>query len=142
MNNITMSVIAIVVVLGGWWLFRDSAGAPATNTETTATTNESVSGDGSDVQAQTIMMDGSEFKYEPAIISAKVGQPVAVIYKNVGQYPHDFVIDELSVKSQVIKAGETGTFTFTPSSAGTFAFYCSLPNHRENGMHGVITVTE
>ncbi len=119
-----------MLVIAGWWFMGNRAVAPTMDTNTQS----------GDTQSQTIAVSGSEFKYEPSVISAKVGQQVTVTYTNVGQYPHDFVIDELGVQSQVIKAGETGTFSFTPTKAGTFSFYCSLPNHLERGMEGTITV--
>lgn len=109
------------------------------STESVATTTETVE-QSSEIQPETVTISGSEFKYEPAVISAKVGQSVTVTYTNTGKYPHNFVVDELGVKSQTIKAGETETFTFTPSKTGTFSFYCSLPTHREKGMVGTLLV--
>lgn len=137
----TKIIIVIAIVLAGWWIIRSTVVVPGTtgttqSTESVATTTS----EQSDTQSETVTISGSEFSYEPATISAKVGQSVTVVYTNVGKYPHDFVIDELGVKSQTIKAGETETFTFTPSKAGTFAFYCSLPNHREKGMVGTLSV--
>ena len=120
-----------MVIVAGWWFMNGGATAPAV----TETNTESA-----DAQPQTIAVSGSEFKYEPATISARVGQQVTVTYTNVGQYPHDFVIDELDVRSQTIKPGETATFSFVPNKSGSFSFYCSLPNHLERGMRGTITV--
>lgn len=146
MNKTLLAIVGVAVVLGGLWLVRGNIAVPATSdavsTESVVTTSPSGSSQGEQVEEQplVITISGNEFKYEPATISAKVGQTVTVTYTNTGKYPHDFVIDELGVKSQTIKAGETETFSFVPSKAGTFAFYCSLPNHREKGMSGVITV--
>jgi len=130
MNKTIIAVIAVVIV-AGWWFMNGGATAPAV----TETNTESA-----DAQPQTIAVSGSEFKYEPATISARVGQQVTVTYTNVGQYPHDFVIDELNVRSQTIKPGETATFSFVSNKSGSFSFYCSLPNHLERGMRGTITV--
>lgn len=141
-KTISLLGIIIAVVLGGWWFTRSAAVAPAVSDDTKSgevvatTTSEQSSGE----QSETVTLSGSEFKYEPATISAKIGQAVKVVYTNTGKYPHNFVIDELGMKSQTIKAGETETFTFTPSKAGTFSFYCSLPNHREKGMVGTLSV--
>lgn len=146
MNKTLLAIVGIAVVLGGWWLVQKNVAVPATgdevSTESVVPTSPSVStqGEQAEVQPLTVTISGNEFKYEPALISAKVGQTVTVTYTNTGKYPHDFVIDELSVKSQVIKAGETEMFSFVPSKTGTFAFYCSLPNHREKGMSGVLNV--
>lgn len=146
MNKTLIAVVGVAVVLGGWWFAQKNVAVPVTgdevSTETVATTSPSVpaQGEQAEVPSLVIAISGNEFKYEPATISAKVGQTVTVTYTNTGKYPHDFVIDELDIKSQVIKAGETEMFSFIPSKEGTFAFYCSLPNHREKGMSGVLTV--
>ena len=55
---------------------------------------------------------------------------------------HDFVIDELNVKSEIIKSGETGEVEFTPDTIGEFEFYCSVGQHRANGMVGTLIVEE
>ncbi len=136
MDKTTTIVIIAVVIAAGWWLMNGAASPAVTENNTAPTATGAVA----DTQPQTITVSGSEFKYEPNTISAKVGQPITVVYKNVGQYPHDFVIDELGVQSPVIKSGETGSFSFTPTKAGSFSFYCSLPNHLERGMKGTIVV--
>ena len=141
----TKIIIVIAIVLAGWWIIRSTVVVPGTtgvapSTESVATTTADVPEQSSEIQPETITISGSEFKYEPAAISAKVGQSVTVTYTNTGKYPHNFVVDELGIKSQTIKPGETETFTFIPSKAGTFAFYCSLPNHREKGMVGTLSV--
>lgn len=146
MTKIITSIVAVLaVIIGGWWLVKGSAVAPAIPTEEVATGTEAVEATSSapmqaGEQVEAITLSGNEFSYEPAAISAKVGQSITVTYTNTGKYPHDFVIDELGVKSQVIKSGETDTFSFTPAKTGTFSFYCSLPNHREKGMVGTILV--
>ena len=140
---IKIAALVIVVVLAGWWITTKSDTAVVPTTTESATTTDETLGASDQATAAApvaITISGSEFKYEPAAITVNIGQPVTVTYTNVGKYPHDFVIDELSVKSQVIKSGETGTFTFTPTKSGTFAFYCSLPNHLERGMKGSIIV--
>lgn len=146
MNKTLLAIVGVAVVLGGWWFVQKNVAVPTVSdtvsAESVVPTSPSApaQGEQAEVPSLVIAISGNEFKYEPATISAKVGQTVTVTYTNTGKYPHDFVIDELSVKSQVIKAGETEMFSFVPSKEGTFAFYCSLPNHREKGMSGVLTV--
>ena len=81
------------------------------------------------------------FKYEPAVLTAKVGQAVTVNLQNKGNLDHSFVIDELSVKLETVKAGTTQSVTFTPGTAGTYTFYCDVPGHKAAGMTGTFTVT-
>jgi nitrite reductase (NO-forming) len=81
------------------------------------------------------------FKYDPATLTAKVGQQVTVNLQNKGNLDHSFVIDELGVKLEAVKAGTTQSVTFTPGTAGTYTFYCDLPGHKAAGMTGTFTVT-
>lgn len=84
-------------------------------------------------------VEGSNFKFAPEQMRAKEGQTVQVTFKNVGGF-HDFVIEGLGVKTKRINTGEEETIEFVAKEAGTYAFYCSVPGHREKGMEGTLTV--
>jgi plastocyanin len=88
-----------------------------------------------------IAMTGANYKFSPATINAKVGQTVKVTLTS-GDMPHNFMIDELNVKSDTVKKGQSTSVTFTPAKAGTYEYYCSIGNHRAMGMVGKLTVTE
>lgn len=87
----------------------------------------------------TINMDAGAFYYKPAEIRVKKGQKVKVVMTSKDMM-HDFVIDELGVKSPIIKSGETNTVEFTPDKTGTFTYYCSVGQHRAQGQVGTIIV--
>ncbi len=53
---------------------------------------------------------------------------------------HTFTIDELGINISV-GAGLTVTREFKVDKAGTFAFYCAVPGHRDAGMEGTLEVT-
>jgi plastocyanin len=82
------------------------------------------------------------FKFDPSTLTAQVGQAVNVTMNNTGALEHTFLIDELGVNSGSVPAGQNATFSFTPSQAGTYTFYCNVPGHKEGGMTGTLTVTE
>jgi len=86
-----------------------------------------------------IAVEGGSFYFKPNIINAKVGQPVTVKLTSVGGMPHDFVIDELNVRSEEITNDEVD-IQFTPDKAGIYEFYCSVGNHRQMGMKGTLVV--
>lgn len=88
-----------------------------------------------------VELEGGMFYFEPNIIEAKVGDVVKVTLDNVEGF-HDFVVDEFDAATAQIKEGETDTVTFTVTEAGEFEFYCSVGNHREQGMVGTLVVTE
>jgi len=89
-----------------------------------------------------VTITAKDISYDTTAITAKVGQAVTVTLNNTGALDHSFVIDELGVKLENVKAGTTGTVTFTPQTAGTYTFYCSVPGHKQAGMVGTLTVTQ
>lgn len=89
--------------------------------------------------SQSIEVEGGMFYFKPNEIKVKVGEKVSITFKNV-EGVHDFVIDELNVRTNKIQAGETETVEFTPEIPGSYEFYCSVGNHRAMGMKGTLIV--
>lgn len=89
-------------------------------------------------------IEGSEFKFSPARIAVSQGDEVKITLKNSGEKVHNLVNDEFGVATPPILPGTTATVEFTADKAGTFFFYCSVPEeertHRDLGMEGEITV--
>lgn len=91
--------------------------------------------------AQTVNLNALDtFRYDPATITGKVGQPIHIVLNNKGVLEHSIVIDQFAVKLEHIQGGATGDVTFTPTQAGTFVFYCDTPGHKEAGMTGTLTI--
>lgn len=90
-------------------------------------------------EVKTINVEGGAFYYKPNEIRVKKGEKVKIVMKSVDMM-HDFVIDELGVKSPIIKSGETGTVEFTADKAGTYEYYCSVGQHRAQGQVGKLIV--
>jgi plastocyanin len=100
-------------------------------------------GGGGGTSDQSITVQALDtFKFDPASLSAQVGQTVNVTLNNTGVLEHNFVIDEFSVSAGPIIGGQTADVSFTPSTAGSYTYYCNVPGHREAGMEGTLTVTE
>lgn len=69
------------------------------------------------------------------------GETVQVNLINGEGAEHDIVVDQYGVRSDhVIGKNASSTFSFTASKVGEFAYFCSLPGHREAGMEGLIQV--
>lgn len=151
MSPMIIGVIALVVIAIAGGLFfvmgnKNQAGedsmAPVEEVMTDDTMEESTEGatmeDGDIV---SVTMEAGSFYFKPNTISAKLGQTVRVTVNSVSMQ-HDFVIDELGVKSAVLPSGKSETVEFVASEVGNFEFYCSIGNHKQQGMVGVLTVTE
>lgn len=89
--------------------------------------------------ASIITVEGANFSFTPNTITVKKGEKVKIIFKNVEGF-HDFVIDELNVRTTQLKAGAEEVVEFTPTEVGQFEFYCSVGKHRQMGMKGTLTV--
>lgn len=84
--------------------------------------------------------------FDPSAITVKAGQQVTIKFTNNDQNPipgHDWVLEgfEDTASTDVADNGETVEVTFTaPSEPGDYAFYCSIGDHRDQGMEGTLTV--
>lgn len=148
MTPVMILVIVIVVALVGFLAMKvlspSTQQGGMTQTEPTEAMTTEVSptaGEAMTEDAVTFDLEGGAFYYKPNELRVKKGQKVTINFKAV-DLMHDFVVDELSVKSDTIKGGESTTFEFTPDKAGTFEFYCSVGQHRANGMVGKLIVEE
>jgi plastocyanin len=88
---------------------------------------------------QTITVKGNDFKYDVKEIKAKKGEQLKVVFMNTAGF-HDFVIDELNVNSGKIAAGKSAELSIPTDKPGTYEFYCSVGNHRAQGMKGTLII--
>ncbi|EGI75960.1 cupredoxin domain-containing protein [Hylemonella gracilis] len=105
-----------------------------------------------------LQMDDT-MRFTPADITVKAGETVRFFIVNQGQLVHEMVIGtraELDQHAEMMKsmpgmqhaepnqislrAGQRGGIVWTFDKAGTFAFACLVPGHKEAGMVGTITV--
>ncbi|TSC75537.1 MAG: plastocyanin [Parcubacteria group bacterium Gr01-1014_30] len=91
-------------------------------------------------EIREIAVSGKEFSFDPASITLSEGERVRVVFTNVGQAPHDFTIEGLGIKTQVIGFGQTDSIDFTVPASGVYTFFCSVAGHRQAGMEGDLTV--
>ncbi len=96
----------------------------------------------SKVAGNSLTIDSFMFGYSVKELKLKAGESYTVTLTN-SEGMHDFVIDELDVRTKVLKADETETITFTvPAEAAgkSYKFYCSVGNHRQMGMEGDVII--
>lgn len=158
-NNTTSSsnrMIPIIVILllllgAGYYLFAMNRTAQpttqnATTTEpTTAQTSTNAPADDSDAMTdenvRIIEVEAGSFYFKPNMITLKKGEKVKLVLNSVSMM-HDYVVDELGIKTEIVKSGDTATVEFTADKVGTFESYCSVGQHRAQGQVGKLIVTE
>jgi plastocyanin len=87
-----------------------------------------------------VTIKAKDIAFDVTAFEVKKGQTVNVTYENIGALEHNFVFKEFNVNEKA-QPGQTITFSFTPSSEGTFTYYCNIAGHTEAGMVGTLTVT-
>lgn len=139
--------IVVLVLIGVGVYAAMNRPSPETNTESEESamvkeTPTGVSGEEAMMEeVKEIVVEGSAFKFVPDAITLKKGEKTRIIFKNTGGM-HDFVVDELGVRTKITNTGEEDSVEFTAEESGIFEFYCSIGNHRELGMRGTLIVEE
>ena len=154
MNKGILIAIVLILVLGGGYLAfgrGSTAPAPTVTNQVPAgdeSADEMVDKEDGDAMEDDAMMEkarevavnGDEFSFSPASIRVTKGEKISLVFNNVGNFPHNFTVGELSVATKTIQGGGTDTVEFTAEKSGTFSYYCSVGNHRAQGMEGEMEV--
>lgn len=92
----------------------------------------------SSAASQTV--EAFEFGFEPSTLAVGVGDTVSLF--STGEVPHNFVIEGYEDEAvDFPQDGSTVDWTVPETiEPGTYTFYCSIGNHRAQGMVGEITV--
>lgn len=169
MKNISIIVLLIVVLGGGYLLLQKdtetdiiqsdtvieeesiSDGSPDENTpQETDTSSNGTSQEieisdeiNSEVEISTdvkeFTVDSFSFGYSMEEIKVNEGDTVTINLTNSGGF-HDLVIDDFDASTAAISAGDTASVTFVAGKKGVYEFYCSIGNHRAQGMVGNLIV--
>lgn len=97
-------------------------------------------GGGASVEPLAVTIHAKDIAFDVTTLDAKVGQTVNVTYINEGALEHSFGIDGL-LSEQKAAPGQTITFSFKPTTAGTMQYKCIVAGHTEAGMVGTLNVT-
>jgi plastocyanin len=101
-------------------------------------------GGGATQPAGSIKVTLTEFKFDPATISAPSGKVVFYLV-NAGTTSHDLIIRDSSNNrvdgSELISAGDTFVFTVNSIPAGTYTYFCDQSGHEASGMKGTLTIS-
>lgn len=144
-KKLLVLVLAVVLVGGGLYIMNSSKSTQSTDLMVPALGTSGVEETiVTEVQTvQEITLDSFEFGFDQKEITVKKGQTVQITLTNSGKMLHDWVVDEITgAKTKQIKNGETDTITFVAETVGEFEYYCSVGQHRKNGMVGKIIVEE
>ena len=87
--------------------------------------------------------DQQDRRQDNPTLHVKQGDLVKIVLKDGDGVVHDIVIPAFHASSaNVTSKGSQADLVFRADRAGTFAYYCSIPGHRELGMQGTIVVSK
>lgn len=110
----------------------------------TANQNNSVDASASlttDPNAQVFEITGKNFSFSVPQIRVNKGDTVVVQFESTDGF-HDWTLDEFNAHTDRVQPGTKTSVTFVADKAGTFEYYCSVGNHRQQGMVGKLIVEE
>ncbi len=137
MSNKLITVLVVVVVLmGGFLLFKGKSVAP---TEIVPGNQEVVEEVAVVPSVREFVVEAVPFSFSLSTMEVNKGDTVRITVKNV-KGTHDFKLDEFNVSTRILNVGEEQVITFVADKVGTFEYYCSVSNHRAMGMVGTLNV--
>jgi plastocyanin len=121
-----------------------SSNNDTTAASTPANTATSAGGGGAAAGGSTVNIStpsGTDLAYDQKDVSAKAGS-VTIDFQNNESIAHDVAVEDSSgmqvgATALVSSGSATATVDLTP---GTYAFFCTVPGHRQAGMEGTLTV--
>jgi plastocyanin len=123
---------------------RKSAPAKKTKTSPKATTGTPAPPSSPAATATTLKLAANpagQLLYDKKTLSAKAGK-VTIDFANTSPVEHDVAIAQGSTVAGQTPVFTGGSKTLTLNlKPGTYAFYCTVPGHRQAGMEGTLTVS-
>jgi uncharacterized cupredoxin-like copper-binding protein len=141
---LTVLVVAVAGCGGGGSSSSTSAGTQpaAPPASTTPATSSSTPAGGSAGALQIAADPSGAFRYTKSSLTAKSGK-ISIDFTNNSAVGHDLTVQQGTSGSNLgatpIFSGGSKTLTVT-LKPGKYTFYCSVPGHRQAGMHGTLTV--
>ena len=108
-------------------------------------TGNTISENANEKGVKTFILTGENFKFvmnsvDNSEIKVKQGDKVRIEFVSTKGF-HDWVLDEFDAATGQVRDTDGMTFVeFVADKKGTFEYYCSVGEHRANGMKGAFVV--
>ena len=98
--------------------------------------------DKNDLPSSVILLNASAAGFSPDRITVNAGEPTTIALSSTDEFVHvlKFVDANLNAVQIGVMPGETKAITFNAPAAGTYNFFCEVPEHKDRGEVGVMVV--
>jgi plastocyanin len=93
----------------------------------------------SDNSSEVFTVTGKNYEFSRKEIRVKRGDLVRINFSST-EGIHDFRIEGLNVGTEQVSSGQSTSVEFTADTKGLFEYYCSVGDHRQLGMTGILIV--
>ena len=148
MKGFLALLVLVILVGGGWYFYQNSSPrVPAVPTTDTMNTTESTTMETGTIPAtetapaavKSFDLTGKMFAFSQSEIRVEKGDTVTVNFESTDG-PHDWVVDAFNARTKQVQPGTKTSVTFVADKVGTYEYYCSVGQHRQNGMVGKLIV--
>lgn len=92
-----------------------------------------------DGEVRQFNLDAYNFGFSEETIIVNEGDTVTITVTSTDGL-HDWVVEGFGAATERVSVGDMASVTFIADSAGEYEFYCSVGNHRAQGMTGTLIV--
>jgi len=145
-------IVVVLLVAGGIYIFKPAKTEPAssdnevvTETQDEVTTESSITNANEEEQEEKVfILTGENFKFimngvNNPDIKVKEGDKIRIEFTSTKGL-HDWKIDEFNAATEKVNDGSSTSVEFVADKKGTFEYYCSVGQHRAEGMKGNFVV--
>ena len=93
---------------------------------------------GESAGGEAVELVATDFAFDPADVSVDAGEATFTL-SNEGEFPHALAFDDLDAATGNVVPGGSGEVT-VELEPGSYAIYCPVGNHRDQGMEGTLVV--
>ena len=95
-------------------------------------------------QTKTFVLTGENFKFmmngvDNPTLRVNKGDKVVINFQSTDGF-HDWTLDEFKAATSKVNSPGSASVEFIADKTGTFEYYCSIGQHRANGMKGAFIV--
>ncbi|HLD28475.1 MAG TPA: plastocyanin/azurin family copper-binding protein [Patescibacteria group bacterium] len=112
---------------------------PASNINFNNNTNQSPADNNGQFGVKVFDISGRNFVFSMEEIIVNVGDTVRINFTSESGF-HDWVVDKFNAATNQVNTGDSTSVEFVADTAGVFEYYCSVGNHRAQGMFGQLIV--